>query len=276
MLRLEHVNAGYGETQVLWDVTLEAKKGEVTVIVGPNGAGKSTLLKVINGLIRPYLAELAPASGSGAALERMASLPRFGLLRSWHSIENAKDAPTSRGKILFNERDITYMPAFQRTAMGIASCPEGRRLFPAMTTEANLRLGAYPARARPEVEQTLEYVYGLFPRLRERAAVSAGRLSGGEQQMVGIGRALMAKPSLLVLDEPSLGLAPIVITEIFEKIRELREAGLSILMVEQNAFQALRIADFGYVVQEGHILRSGPPSELLDLEQLRRAYFAIT
>ncbi len=183
-------------------------------------------------------------------------------------------APT-RGRILLGETDITSVPAYARPELGIASCPEGRRLFPQLTTEANLRLGAYSKRARASMGDTLEYVYGLFPRLRERARVKAGRLSGGEQQMVGIGRALMAKPSMLILDEPSLGLAPIVVTEIFEKIHRLREAGLTILLVEQNAFQALRIADFGYIVQHGRIVREGEPSKLLNLEQLRKDYFAI-
>lgn len=181
----------------------------------------------------------------------------------------------TKGRVWFKDEDITRLPSYRRPERGIAICPEGRRLFPGLTAEANLRLGAYTSRARPSVDASLDYVYGLFPRLRERAQVKAGRLSGGEQQMVGIGRALMAKPDLLVLDEPSLGLAPMVVTEIFEKIRALRESGLTILMVEQNAFQALRVADFGYVVQGGRVLRSGPPSELLDAEQLRRAYFAI-
>jgi len=148
-------------------------------------------------------------------------------------------------------------------------------LFPLLTTEANLRLGAYSTRARDAANLTLESMYKLFPRLRERADVKAGRLSGGEQQMVGIARALMAKPSILVLDEPSLGLAPKLVTEIFERIRQLRQAGLTVLMVEQNAYQALRIADFGYVVQEGRIVREGAPSGLMDLEELRKAYFAL-
>ena len=234
MLRLDGIQAGYDGTQVLWDVTLAAEKGAMTVLIGPNGAGKSTTLKVVNGLVRP-----------------------------------------TRGHVVFQGEDITRTPAHERPGKGIAACPEGRRLFPLLTTEGNLRLGAYSKAARSSADETLAYVYELFPRLRERARVKAGRLSGGEQQMVGIGRALMSKPSILVLDEPSLGLAPKLVSEIFVKIRELREAGLTVLMVEQNAYAALRIADFGYVMQNGHVVKSGPPDQLLDLEELRKAYFAI-
>ncbi len=234
MLRLETISAGYAGTQVLWDVDLEAKSGEMTVIVGPNGAGKSSILKVVTGLL-----------------------------------------PPTAGRILFKDQDITEVPAYERPDRGIAACPEGRRLFPQLTAEANLRLGAYAPRARRNADKRLAEVYEMFPSLRARSGVKAIRLSGGEQQMVGIGRALMASPDILILDEPSLGLAPKVITEIFETIRRLRESGLTVLMVEQNAYQALRIADFGYVVQSGRTIRSGPPSELLDLEALRRGYFAI-
>ncbi len=234
MLRLDGIQAGYDGTQVLWDVTLSAEKGAMTVLIGPNGAGKSTTLKVVNGLVRP-----------------------------------------NRGHVSFQGEDITRTPAHERPGKGIAACPEGRRLFPLLTTEGNLRLGAYSKAARSSADETLAYVYELFPRLRERARVKAGRLSGGEQQMVGIGRALMSKPSILVLDEPSLGLAPKLVSEIFVKIRELREAGLTVLMVEQNAYAALRIADFGYVMQNGRVVKSGPPDQLLDLEELRKAYFAI-
>ncbi len=234
MLRLDGIQAGYDGTQVLWDVTLSAEKGAMTVLIGPNGAGKSTTLKVVNGLVRP-----------------------------------------TRGHVSFQGEDITRTPAHERPGKGIAACPEGRRLFSLLTTEGNLRLGAYSKAARSSANETLAYVYELFPRLRERARVKAGRLSGGEQQMVGIGRALMSKPSILVLDEPSLGLAPKLVSEIFVKIRELREAGLTVLMVEQNAYAALRIADFGYVMQNGHVVKSGPPDQLLDLEELRKAYFAV-
>jgi len=179
------------------------------------------------------------------------------------------------GRVVFQGEDITKIPAHERAARGIASCPEGRRLFPLLTAEGNLRLGAYSPRGRAAAEETLASVYDLFPRLRERASVKAGRLSGGEQQMVAIGRALMSKPTILVLDEPSLGIAPKLVSEIFEKIHELRKGGLTVLMVEQNAYQALRIADFGYVMQEGRIVMDGPPDRLLDLEDLRKAYFAI-
>ena len=179
------------------------------------------------------------------------------------------------GRVVFQGNDITKIPAHERAARGIASCPEGRRLFPLLTAEGNLRLGAYSPRGRAAAEETLASVYDLFPRLRERASVKAGRLSGGEQQMVAIGRALMSKPTILVLDEPSLGIAPKLVSEIFEKIHELRKGGLTVLMVEQNAYQALRIADFGYVMQEGRIVKDGPPDRLLDLEDLRKAYFAI-
>ncbi len=186
-----------------------------------------------------------------------------GLIRAWS------------GSIMFGGEDVTRLHAFERVERGMASCPEGRRLFPRLSTETNLRLGAYSKRARDSVDETLQDVYGMFPRLRERAEVRVGRLSGGEQQMVGIGRALMAKPSLVVLDEPSLGLAPKLIGEIFEKIVELKKRGLSVLLVEQNAFQALNIADYAYVLQEGRVVNEGPPSQLMDREELKKAYFSI-
>jgi branched-chain amino acid transport system ATP-binding protein len=186
-----------------------------------------------------------------------------GLLRPWS------------GTVRMDGEDISRLSTHERVARGIASVPEGRRLFPSLTAEGNLRLGAFTRRARSAVDESLDAVYQLFPKLRERAKVKAGRLSGGEQQMVAIGRALMAKPSLLVLDEPSLGLAPKLMSEITATIEKLRSAGQTVLMVEQNAYQALRIADFGYVMQEGRIVKSGPPDQLLDMEELRKTYFAI-
>ena len=233
-LELKGVASGYGETQVIRDVSMKCGDGTITVMVGPNGAGKTTALKTVNGLLRAW-------SGSNA----------------------------------FGGEDITKLRAFERVEKGVASCPEGRRLFPRLSTEANLRLGAYSRRARDSADDTLTDVYSLFPRLKERAEVSAGRLSGGEQQMVGIGRALMAKPSLVVLDEPSLGLAPKLIGEIFEKIVELKKREISVLLVEQNALQALNIADYAYIMQEGRVVNEGPPSNLMDQEELKKAYFSL-
>ena len=228
------MSTGYGETQVIWDVSLECRDRTISVIVGPNGAGKTTTLKTVNGLLKPW-----------------------------------------SGQVNFDGKDITDLPAFKRVDEGIASCLEGRRLFPALSTEANLRLGAYSHHARRAAETTLDFVYGLFPRLKERSKLNVAKLSGGEQQMVSIGRALMTRPKMIVLDEPSLGLAPKLTGEIFEKLVELRKEGLSMLIVEQNAVQALRVADYAYVLQEGNVINKGPPAELMDSEELRKAYFSI-
>ncbi len=233
-LELKLVNSGYGQTQIIRDVTMMCKDGSITVLIGPNGAGKTTTLKTI-----------------------------IGLLKVWS------------GSIIFNGEDITNLRAFKRVEKGLAACPEGRRLFTRLTTEENLRLGAYSKRAKNKMEETLKDVYSLFPRLKERASVKVGRLSGGEQQMVGIGRALMARPSLLILDEPSLGISPKLTEDIFAKILELKKRGLSILLVEQNAFQALQIADYAYVMQEGKIVNEGLASKLMDQEELVKAYFSI-
>jgi len=186
-----------------------------------------------------------------------------GLLKPWS------------GGIYFGGNDITELPAFRRVEGGLASCPEGRRLFPQLSTEANLMLGAYSHRARHAAETTLDFVYGLFPKLKERAKLNVGKLSGGEQQMVSIGRALMTRPKMIILDEPSLGLAPKLTAEIFEKLVELRKEGLSMFIVEQNAVQALGVADYAYVLQEGKVINEGPPAELMDSEELRKAYFSI-
>ena len=180
------------------------------------------------------------------------------------------------GKIYYDGSDITALPAHRRVELGIASVPEGRGIFSALSVEENLRLGAYDRRARGHVEESIKFVYDFFPRLRERAKVLAGRLSGGEQQMLGISKALTALPSLLILDEPSLGLSPKLTDEIFGKIGDLKTRGLGLLMVEQNALRALEACDYAYVLQEGRVVRSGSPSELMNDEELRKAYFSIT
>ncbi len=187
-----------------------------------------------------------------------------GLLKAWE------------GSVTRNGEDITDLKAYERVDRGIASVPEGRMLFPLLTTKENLRLGAYSRRARNSIDDSFKIVYEFFPRLKEREKVKAGKLSGGEQQMAGIGRALMAKPTILVLDEPSLGLAPKLVLEIFKKIRALKESGLTVLMVEQNAYRALDVSDHAYVMQEGKVVNSGHPSELMNIEELRKAYFSIT
>jgi len=234
-LKLENIDAGYGDTQIIWNLSIVCEKKTLTVIVGPNGAGKTTTLKVINGLLKPW-----------------------------------------NGNIFFKGNLITNIPAYKRVELGISSVPEGRRLFPDLTVEENLKLGAYTIKARRKANETLKFVYELFPRLKERSNVKAGKLSGGEQQMLAIGRALMSQPSLLLLDEPSLGLAPKVINDIFETINKLKESGLTILLVEQNAYKALEIADFAYIMQSGRIVNFGRPENVMNLEELKKSYFSIS
>ena len=182
---------------------------------------------------------------------------------------------TWRGTVELDGRGLTDIPSHRVAEQGIAVVPEGRRIFPEMTVADNLAVGAYNKRARETSEETLEWVHGIFPRLEERSGQLAGSLSGGEQQMLAIGRALMAKPSLLLLDEPSLGLAPIMVEAIFEILRQINQAGVSILLVEQNAIDALDLATRGYVLEEGRIVIEGASSELLENEALRKAYLGL-
>lgn len=182
---------------------------------------------------------------------------------------------TWSGTVELDGRGLTDIPSHRVAEWGIAVVPEGRRIFPEMTVVDNLAVGAYNHRAREASEETLEWVHGIFPRLEERSGQLAGSLSGGEQQMLAIGRALMAKPSLLLLDEPSLGLAPIMVEAIFEILREINQAGVSILLVEQNAIDALDLATRGYVLEEGRIVIEGASSELLENEALRKAYLGL-
>jgi branched-chain amino acid transport system ATP-binding protein len=232
MLKLESVQVSYGAIQAVKGVSLEVREGEVVTILGANGAGKSTLLKSIAGL-----------------------------------------EPVASGRILVAGQDCTRVPPHRRVALGVAMSPEGRGVFADQTVRENLMLGAYGRRKdAAAVERAIEREFDRFPRLREREHQLAGTLSGGEQQMLAISRALMSEPRLLLLDEPSLGLAPLVIKSIFDAIRQLRESGLTILLVEQMARQALGVADRAYVLETGRITLEGSGAQLLDDPKVRAAY----
>lgn len=232
MLKLESVELSYGAIHAVKGVSLEVNVGEVVTIIGANGAGKSTLLKGIVGL-----------------------------------------EPLAAGKVLINGVDITHVPSYQRVGLGVALSPEGRGVFADQTVYENLLLGAYSIKEdRDRVQRLVEREYERFPRLRERANQLSGTLSGGEQQMLAISRALMSEPKLLLLDEPSLGLAPLIIVDIFKSIRALREAGLTILLVEQMANQALAVADRAYVLETGRIILEGTGAQLLKDPAVRAAY----
>ncbi len=233
MLEVRGIDSGYGHVQVLEDVSLEVRAGEAVTLIGANGAGKSTLLKVVSGLL-----------------------------------------PAWKGSVVFDGEDVSSMKPDKRVGKGIALIPEGRRLFGSMTVEENLRLGAYSRerRATDEFAEDLHSVFELFPVLEERAEQTAGTLSGGEQQMLAIGRARMSRPRLLLLDEPSLGLAPMVIREIFAALGRLRERGLTMFLVEQDAKIALKQADRGYVMRTGRIVLSGSASDLMADDDVRLIY----
>jgi len=231
-LEMVMVDIFLGESSILQEISMEMAEGEVIAILGANGSGKTTLLKTISGLCRP---------------------------RS--------------GEIRFNERRIDRLPPEQIVRLGISQCPEGRRLFPYMSVVENLQLGAYwRLRKGEKVREDQEKVYHLFPRLKEREKQMAGTLSGGEQQMLAIARALMAGPKLLMLDEPSLGLAPLVVQEIFSTIRQINQGGVSILLVEQNAVMALNVASRGYVLEMGRVVLTDHRETLLKDERVRHAY----
>jgi len=232
MLKLESVSISYGAIQAVRDVSIDVPRGEVVTIIGANGAGKSTLLKSIVGL-----------------------------------------EPVAGGRISFDGQDITKTPAHRRTGMGVALSPEGRGVFSDQSVRDNLLLGAYSKKSdSARTEQKIEQFFTMFPRLEERQEQFAGTLSGGEQQMLAIARALMSEPKLLLLDEPSLGLAPLIIRDIFNTIRALRETGLTILLVEQMANQALGVADRAYVLETGRITLQGKGSDLLNDPKVRAAY----
>jgi len=235
MLRLEQVQSGYGNKLAIKDVSLEIGKGEIITLIGANGAGKSTTLMTICGVV-----------------------------------------PCRSGRIVFEGREIHKTPAEEIVKMGICQVPEGRHIFPQLTVKENLDMGAFLRKDKTAVKRDMEYVFSLFPILAERRNQDGGNLSGGEQQMLAMSRALMARPQLLLLDEPSMGLAPLVIRQIFEIIKQInKENQTTIFLVEQNANQALHIADRGYVMETGKITLTGKASELLDNKEIQKAYLGI-
>jgi len=237
LLRLENLNGGYGEIQVLWDINLEVGEGEVVALIGANGAGKTTLLNTISGLVRPR-----------------------------------------HGEIYFRDQPITKLHSAQRVGMGICQIPEGRQLFSGMTVRENVLMGAYarPTSEKQAVADDLEWIFRLFPELKERELQLAGTLSGGEQQMCAIGRGLMGHPALLLIDELSLGLAPVIVDRLMQVIREIfQQRRMGMLLVEQDVQVALELSTRGYCLETGHIAMEGSCSNLLASEHIRRAYLGI-
>ncbi len=233
ILKVDDINVYYGSIHAIKGISFEVRRGEIVTLIGANGAGKSTTLNTISGLLR-----------------------------------------TQTGGISFLGKDISKTPAHRLVEMGLAQVPEGRRIFLNMTVRENLELGAFTrVDQTPEVlEKDLEKIYGLFPRLGERTKQVAGTLSGGEQQMLAMARGLMCHPRLLMLDEPSMGLAPILVEEIFSIIADLHAQGATILLVEQNARMALSIADRGYVLETGKIVTTGTGRDLLNSPDIKKAY----
>lgn len=232
LLEIENLNTYYGHVQALKGISLTVDEGEIVTLIGANGAGKSTTLRTISGLLRPR-----------------------------------------EGRVVFQGEELNNVPAHEIVYRGISQAPEGRAVFATLSTNENLNMGAYSLGGDKEaIEENRRRVFQLFPRLEERKNQIAGTLSGGEQQMLAIGRALMARPKLLMLDEPSLGLAPMLVKAIFQTIREINEQGVTILLVEQNARAALKLADKGYVLETGNIVLEGTAEELMRDERVRKAY----
>ncbi len=234
MLKIDNVTCHYGGIRALHRVSLEEKEGEIVALIGGNGAGKTTLLNLISGLVR-----------------------------------------ATTGKVIFRGNDISALSPEKIVKQGVGQVPEGRLLFGPLTVRENLELGAYVRRNeknRQAILDDFEYVLQLFPVLSKRLDQRAGTLSGGEQQMLAIGRGLLAKPALMLLDEPSLGLAPLVVQEIFSVIKRIKRQGATILLVEQNAKAALKVADRAYVIETGKITLQGSADDLLENEDVKRAY----
>jgi branched-chain amino acid transport system ATP-binding protein len=236
MLVVSDLHAGYGLSEVLVGTSLEVKAGTVVALIGANGAGKTTTMRAISGLVRP-----------------------------------------SKGRVLLEGKPVQDLPPSRIARLGLAHSPEGRKVFGPLSVEDNLLLGAWRRLPRffgfrSRAAGDLERVYDLFPRLRERKRQQAGTLSGGEQQMLAIGRALMAQPKVMLLDEPSMGLAPVIVQEVFRTIQRLKQQGMTMLLVEQFAKTALQVADYAYVMERGRIAVEGPPADLRKNERVLAAY----
>jgi branched-chain amino acid transport system ATP-binding protein len=231
-LEIKDLHVFYGKIEAIKGVSVTVNQGEIVTLIGANGAGKTTMLKTVSGI-----------------------------------------RPVTSGQILFDGQDISKMPAHERVELGISQAPEGRGIFPGMTVLENLEMGKFfrPNR-KSEMDQDIEHVYSLFPRLKERATQFGGTLSGGEQQMLAIGRALMQRPKVLLLDEPSMGLAPMMIQNIFNIITKINQEGTTILLVEQNAQQALQRAHRAYILEVGHVTKEAPAKDLLNDPAVKEAY----
>ncbi len=234
MLSVEAIDAGYGETQVLWGVSLQLRQGELLAVIGPNGTGKTTLMRTLTGLL-----------------------------------------PVRRGRIRFEGERIDLLPPHEIVQRGIALVPEGRRLFPKLTVLENLETGNYLKRLRAGRRELLEQVFALFPRLAERKDQLAHTLSGGESQMLAIGRALMSNPRLLLLDEPSLGLAPNLVKSLFQTVTALNRQGRTVVIVEQHVSQVLEIAHRSYLLENGAITLEAPGRQMLENEYVKKAYLGL-
>jgi branched-chain amino acid transport system ATP-binding protein len=236
MLKVENLYAGYGASHVLSGTSLEVGRGLLVALIGPNGAGKTTTLRAISGIVRP-----------------------------------------TAGRIIIDGLEVQGMTAARIARNGVAHSPEGRHVFGPLSVEDNLLLGAYSRLPlffgfRSRAKSDLDRIYELFPRLRERRLQNAGTLSGGEQQMLAIGRALMANPKVMLLDEPSMGLAPVIVDEVFATIRQMKEIGITLLLVEQSARRAFDVADYAYVMERGSVVIEGSPTELQKNDRVLAAY----
>ncbi len=234
MLRIAKLNFAYGDLQVLWDVDLEVKDGEIVTVLGANGAGKSTILRNVSRLVKP-----------------------------------------TSGAITLDGHELNRLASHEVVELGVVQVPEARRIFPEMTVVENLRMGSFVKATRKDRERNMDRVFSLFPRLAERKAQLGGTMSGGEQQMLAIARGLMANPKVLLLDEPSLGLSPLLVKSIFEIIKEINKQGTTILLVEQNVYQSLHITHRAYVLETGRVVLSGTGAELLDNAHVKKAFLGM-